>query len=227
MEYLQQLTISNANDNQPWERQTVNDVSLDDLDINEILSTIREGAINNRIPENYVTGDPWQALIHLGLIEKNKITNAALILFGKEPDKKHPQCLLRLARFRGIDKESFIDNKQVRGNIFKLLREAMLFANTHLPVSSEFPKNSVQRIDTPLFPILAIREAIANALCHRDYSYYGGSISFAIFDDRLEIWNYGLLPSGLTTDKLKTLNCSVPRNRKIANVLYYHKIFES
>lgn len=227
MEYLKQLTISNVTESKPWEMQTLNDVDLEELDTDEILATIKEGIINNRIPGSYITEDAWQALEHLGLIEKNEITNAALVLFGKESDKKHPQCLLRLARFRGTNKDSFIDNKQTRGNIFKLLREAMLFAQTHLPISSEFPKNSIRRIDTPLFPVSVIREAIANALCHRDYSYYGGSMSFAIFDDRLEIWNYGLLPSGLTVDKLKTLNCSVPRNRRIANVLYYHKIFES
>ena len=76
-------------------------------------------------------------------------------------------------------------------------------------------------------PFSILREAITNALCHREYSYTGGSVSFAIYDDRIEIWSYGLLPPGLSIDELGELNQSIPRNRRIANVLYYHKLFES
>ena len=72
-----------------------------------------------------------------------------------------------------------------------------------------------------------LREAITNALCHRDYSFSGGSVSLAIYDDRVEIWSYGLLPPGLSIDDLGELNQSIPRNRRVANVLYYHKFFES
>jgi len=72
-----------------------------------------------------------------------------------------------------------------------------------------------------------LREAITNALCHRDYSFSGGSTSFAIYDDRIEIWNYGILPPGLSVNDLGDLNQSIPRNRRMANILYYHKLFES
>jgi len=90
-----------------------------------------------------------------------------------------------------------------------------------------FLKNSIERVDIPLFPIPALREVFVNALCHRDYAFPGGSISFAIFDDRLEIWNYGLLPTGVSLETLKQMNQSVPRNQKIANVFYYHRMSES
>lgn len=226
-EYLNQLTLINGDGKYTWENQASSDVTLDDLDTKEIIATIKEGSINGRIPSSYMTDDPEIALQRLGLIENGKIINAAVILFGKAPERKFPQCILRLARFKGTDKSEFIDNKQITGNIFQLLNEAMAFANTYLPIASTFPKNNILRKDIPLFPLMALREAIANALCHRDYSYYGGSISFAIYDDRLEIWNYGSFPPGITLKNLKNLNCSIPRNRKIANVLYYHKIFES
>lgn len=72
----------------------------------------------------------------------------------------------------------------------------------------------------------AIREAVVNAFCHRNYSYHGGSVSFAIYDDRIEIWSYGELPSGMTLEKLM-VHESLPRNPHIANTLYYHKYFES
>lgn len=226
-EYLHHLTLINNNASNPWESQTQNKTAINALDTEEILSTLHEGILNNRIPESYATKNPKIALQRLGLIRDNKITNAAVVLFGKKPGLIFPQCLLRLARFRGVDKAEFIDNKQVSGNIFKLIKEAMAFANTYLPIASTFPKESIERIDTPLFPILALREAFANAICHRDYSYHGGSVSFAIFDNRLEIWSYGLFPPGVSIDNLAELNQSVPRNGRIANVLYYHKIFES
>jgi len=151
----------------------------------------------------------------------------ALILFSKKPETKFPQCLLRLARFKGTDKAEFIDNKQIHGNVFHLIRSALSFTNLHLPIASSFSKDSIKRKDTPLIPISVLREAITNALCHRDYSSNSGSVSAAIYDDRLEIWSYGLLPPGLSIDELGDINQSIPRNRRIANALYFHKFFES
>ena len=225
LEYQQQLTLNNAPSGHRWEDHTLKDITLNDLDTDEILNTIREGVANGRI--DTFTDDPWTALTGLKLIENQQITNAALVLFGKHPENKYPQCLLRLARFRGIDNSDFIDNKQVSGNVFKLLSTALAFANTYLPVGSTFPENSLERVDTPLFPMMALREALANAFCHRDYTQRNTSISFAIYDDRLEIWNPGLLPHGISTEEIKHLNRSIPRNLRIASPLYFHKIFES
>ncbi len=226
-EHYQHLTLSNTQFKDQWEDEPLSHVTLNNLDIEEIISTIKEGVLNGRIPEGYETKDPEKALKHLGLLQNNQITRAALILFGKSPEIIFPQCILRLARFRGTDKSEFIDNKQIHGNVFKLIRSALSFANMHLPIASTFSKTSIKREDKPLFPISILREAITNALCHREYNYTGGSVSFAIYDDRIEIWSYGLLPPGLSIDDLGELNQSIPRNRRIANVLYYHKLFES
>ncbi len=227
MEHLKHLTLSNADENFSWENLTPDNVTIEDLDTDRIISTIHEGTLNGRIPEGYATTDPLLALKRLDLIVNNKITNAAIVLFGKNPQEQYPQCILKLARFRGIDRSIFIDNKQVSGNVFKLLSAGMTFLNNYLPIESTFPEGQIERVDRPLFPIKALREAVANALCHRDYSNYSGSISIAIYDNRIEVWNYGLFPPGVSVATIKDLNRSMPRNRKIANVLYYHKIFES
>jgi len=227
-DHLKRLILLNNTDSKyAWENQVQPELTIDDLDAEEIILTIKEGLANDRIPANYSTNDPLVALQRLGLLNNGQITNAAMVLFGKDLRFRYPQCLLKLARFRGTNKAEFIDSKQVYGNIFKLLGAAMEFASSYLPVASTFSENDFFRKDTPLFPILALREAIANALIHRDYSTYGSSISFAIYDDRLEIWNYGLPPDGTTAADLPLLNRSTPRNPNIANVLYYHKIFES
>lgn len=227
-DHMKHLILRNNTDSKyAWENQAHSDLTIDNLDTDEIITTIKEGIVNDRIPANYSTNEPLVALQRLGLLNNGQITNAAMVLFGKDLRFQYPQCLLKLARFRGTDKAEFIDSKQVYGNIFKLLGSAMEFASSYLPVVSTFSENDYFRKDTPLFPILALREAIANALIHRDYSTYGGSMSFAIYDDRLEIWNYGLPPDGTSANDLPLLRRSMPRNLNIANVLYYHKIFES
>jgi ATP-dependent DNA helicase RecG len=162
------------------------------------------------------------------LLKNGKITNAAVVLFGKEPASLLPQCSIRLARFKGIDKSEFADSKIIDGNAFKIISEAMIFADRYLPVSSRFESGNIYRIDEPLFSVDALREVFANAVGHRDYAYLrNATLSFAIYDDRLEIWSPGLPPSGVTFDNIKTLHQSFPRNRLIAKVLYYNKLFET
>ena len=79
-----------------------------------------------------------------------------------------PQCLLRVARFRGTDRMQFLDNRQLNGNAFALLANAGRFLRDSLPIAGRFEPDRFERIDEPLFPPLATREALANALCHRD-----------------------------------------------------------
>src|SRR5579863_2060753 len=81
----------------------------------------------------------------------------------------------------------FIDNKEFFGNAFRLFEEANSFIMRHLPIASFFESDSLERIDKPALPVLAVREALVNAICHRDYSNRSSSITLAIFDDRMEI----------------------------------------
>ena len=84
-----------------------------------------------------------------------------------------------------------------------------------------------ERVDDPLYPPAALREALANALCHRDYSIPGGAVSIAIFDDRLEISSTGSLPFGLTVDDLLRPHQSRPWNPLIAQVFFRRGLIES
>ena len=99
------------------------------------------------------------------------------MLFGNAErlEFEMPQCLLRVARFRGLDRSEFLDNRQFNGNAFALLSHAERFLRDTLPIASRFETGRIQRIDEPLYPPLATREALANALCHRDYALGGGS----------------------------------------------------
>jgi len=86
-------------------------------------------------------------------------------------------------------------------------------------------EGKLQRQEKWLYPPRAIREALANALAHRDYKTTS-SIQIRIFDDRLEVWNPGCLPSGLTIEKLKTKHDSIPRNPLIARAFFWVKYVE-
>ena len=76
------------------------------------------------------------------------------------------------------------------------------FLRETLPIASRFESGRMERIDEPLYPPLAIREALANALCHRDYALGGSSIGLAVYDDRLEVTSTGSLHFGLTPGDL-------------------------
>lgn len=133
-----------------------------------------------------------------------------------------------MARFNGRDKlGDFIDNQQVHGNAFHLLKEADAFLRRHLPIASFFQQGQFERIDKPILPVFSIREALINAICHRDYSTRAGSMTLAIFDDRLEIWNNGLLPKPLKIADLNGKHGSWPRNTLISKVFYARGLIET
>lgn len=94
------------------------------------------------------------------------------------------------------------------------------FVRRHTPVAGKIEPGKMKRTDTPLVPSRAVREAIINALCHRDYTLSNRSISIGIYDDRLEIISPGRLPKDMTLEKLKITHESYPRNKEMARVLY-------
>jgi predicted HTH transcriptional regulator len=165
-------------------------------------------------------------LERLGLRVNGSLLNAAFVLFGKKFMPYYPQCQLRLARFKGRDKSEFLDHKQIRGHAFYLLEEATTFFHRHLAISGKFEENRMERIDKPVLPTLALREALVNAICHRDYSLPGGAVSVAIYDDRAEIWSDGTLPFGLKPEDLSREHTSKPRNPIITDVFFRRGLIE-
>jgi ATP-dependent DNA helicase RecG len=106
------------------------------------------------------------------------------------------------------------------------MSEAMEFLSRHLPIAGRIEPGVFERVDEPLFPPIALREALVNAFCHRDYAQVGSAVSIAIYDDRLEIWSDGTLPFGLRPEDLKRDHLSRPRNPLIAEVFYRRGLIE-
>ena len=212
---------------QRWENQPAAGWSIDDLDVAEIRRTVSEAVRRGRLEEP-VGGDPADLLRGLGLLRDGVLLRAAPVLFGNTErlEFEMPQCLLRVARFRGVDRMEFLDNRQFNGNAFTLLGSAERFLRDTLPIAGRFEEDRFERIDEPLYPPLATREALANALCHRDYSIGGGSVGVAVYDDRLEITSSGSLHFGLTPEKLFAPHESRPWNPLIARTFYRRGIIE-
>ncbi len=224
-EVYERLLLERAHSRTRWENQIAEGYAIGDLDHEEILRTARLGVTAGRLPESTGT-EIADILERLGLLREGKPLNAAVVSFGMRFLPDYPQCQLRMARFRGVDKTQFLDQKQTEGHAFALLEEAMLFLRRHLPVAGRVIPDLFEREDEPLFPVEALREALVNAFCHRDYTIVGGSVSLAVFDDRLEIWSDGMLPFGLKPEDLKRDHQSRPRNPLIAKLFYLRGIIE-
>ena len=220
----QRLLIDRLHSHKRWENSS-SPLKLEDLDLTELLATLRSGIDAGRIPSTATT-DPINVLDRFGLRSGNSLNNAAVVLFARNDPSQYPQCQLRLARFRGIEKNEFLDQRQLNGNAFVLLGEAVQFLNRHLPVAGRIAPGIFERIDAPLFPPVALREALVNAFVHRDYSIVGGAVSVAVYDDRLEIWSDGRLPFGLTIESLTKEHLSRPRNPLIAEVFFRRGLVE-
>lgn len=210
-----------------WETQPASAVGVDDLDAAEIVRTVDESVRRQRMSEPG-TRDVRELLLGMRLIDGGTLLNGAVVLFGR-PDAlpiRYPQCVLRLARFRGVKANEFLDNRQEIGNIFELLAHADRFLLDHVPVAGRIVPGQLERIDEPLYPPIALREALINAFAHRDYALGGGSVSVAMFDDRLEITSVGPLHFGLRVEDLLKPHPSRPWNPTIADVLYRRGLIE-
>ena len=180
-------------------------------------------------PEAIERRDTESILRGLELIHEGNLLNAAVALYGKTDRLKtlYPQMGIRMARFRGKDRlADFADNRQYWGNAFALLRRAQSFLVDHVPIAGRVVPGKMVREDQPWYPPRATREALANALCHRDYTIAGGAVALAMYDDHLEITNPGELHFGITPEKLTIPHESKPWNPIIANVFYQAGIIE-
>lgn len=209
-----------------WENQPAAGWSVDDLDANEIRLTVEEAIRRDRL-EDPGTREPAALLRGLGLLRDEVLYWAAVVLFGKAErvEFEMPQCTLRVARFRGLDRTEFLDNRQFYGNAFTLLRSAERFLRDTLPIAGRIEPDRFERIDKPLYPPIAVRESLANALCHRDYAG-GGSVGVAVYDDRLEVTSPGSLHFGLTPEKLFAPHESRPWNPLVARTFYRRGMIE-
>ncbi len=137
-------------------------------------------------------------------------TQGLMILLGR-----HPHIVTKCARFKGTDMSLFLDRKEYSGELFTQLEQAEAFIKNHINLRGEI--KGLQRTDTFEIPEAALREALVNAVIHRDYTNQGRDIKVGVYDDIVNIVSPGGFPSTLTAESL-TEGRSEIRNRVVARV---------
>ena len=172
---------------------------------------------NFPLPENTPVKDVF---IHLNLLKGDKLTNAAILLFGKNPHRFHLQAETKCLQLSGTEVEKPFPSYHIyNGNLFDQVDRAVAFvlSSIKLPVIQQEYTAQVKRL--PEIPLFAVQEAIVNALAHRNYNDTSG-VQVMVFIDRVEVWNSGSLPSQLTISDLKKPHRSFPGNPLLAEVFY-------
>jgi predicted HTH transcriptional regulator len=144
-------------------------------------------------------------------------TAGGVILFGRDRERHFPDAWIQAGRFRGTDRSRIHDRIEIRSQPVRAIEEAIAFVQKHGLHGAEI--GTVRRSERWTLPPVAVREAVINAVAHADYAQRGAPLRIAIFDDRLEVENPGLLPFGLTVVDLPR-GVSKLRDRVIGRVLH-------
>lgn len=209
-----------------WERRFSSADLETDLDRDEIRRTTESVLKSSRLAFRD-EGSLLGVLEDLAVVKYGRLTNGGDVLFAQNPAIRHPQVRVRAACFsRDKTDDTFRDMKSLAGPLGRVLEQVSDFISRNTSTVSTFPRNELRRRDEPLYPSEAIREGLINAFAHRDYADSSGGIAVHVYPSRLEIWNSGGLPAGITPDSLKKGHLSVLRNPDVAHVLYLQGFME-
>jgi len=167
--------------------------------------------------------DPVNVILSkIGLMTDKKLTNGAILLFGKNPQKYFINLSVRIGRFK--TETTIIDDKWATGNLFQQFEETENILKQLISVKYEI--KDFYRTDIWDYPISALREVVLNALIHRDYFNIANFILIKVYDDRIWFHNPGGLTEGITIEELKEQHGSFLRNPLIAKVFYLAGLIE-
>ncbi len=156
--------------------------------------------------------------------EKIYPTVAGMLLFPKKEYIEYDFAQIKCAHFKGNTKEIFIDKAEFRGSIIDQIESALKFLKSNIKLSAVI--GDVYREEKYEYPIPALREAIVNAVTHRNYLLKGQDIKVAVFDNRIEISSPGDLPAGYSVDDIGKMDFSKLRNITIGRIFSELKIIE-
>lgn len=194
--------------------------TYDDIDTERVRTFVNKAKEKRNFPLTFADGmEKIFTGIHV-LTDDGRLTNSALLLFAKDPQRFFRTSEVRCAQFYGTKVEKPIRNYQVfTGSLFEMIDKAVGFVMSRIDARVGTRDHSV---DAPVdyeLPESAVAEAIANAVAHRDYAS-NSSVQVMLFRDRVEIWNPGRLPDGFTVQKLREVHSSEPTNPVIAHPLF-------
>lgn len=195
-------------DPMPFEERAVRGFTFDDISKTKIRAFTKEAGI--RIGKTSVP----DFLRSLNVADETRVKNAGALFFAKDIGKHLHHAEATLLAFKGTDRLHIYDRRDVRDDLLTQFNEAIAFLKKHLNIRTEI--KGLDREDIYEIPLEVLREAVVNAIMHRDYSIRGTQVFVEVHDDRVEIVNPGGLPKGLSLRELGTV--SVRRNAIIADL---------
>lgn len=193
-----------------WDMLAIEDWRTDDFDRERFAAYLE-------MCGHSPASDPIGQLETLGLLSAGRPIHALGLLFSKRPQRYVPSAWVQCGAFKGNSTTEFLDKKTFEGNVIEQIEGAIAFIerNTRQGVHiTGTPRHHTQ----PEYPLVAVREAIINAVSHRDYTSTA-TTQVRIYSDRLEIWNPGALPADLSIADLYGEHPSKPRNRMLKETL--------
>ncbi len=226
---LREMVQTKAVSADRWERRPSTAMEEGDLDHDEVHAMVNEAGRSER--HRFARPDDDEAVLaELGLAGARGYTQGADVLFAHNPALRHPQTRVRLIRYAaGKTANEYLDDKQLRGPLVRVLNQAFDWLRGQLPMEQLFEadtKAPLVRQARMAYPEAALREGLVNAFAHRDYAGFSGGLTVSVYADRIEIWNAGRLPAGLKPADLKRNHPSLPANPDIAQVLYLRGLME-
>ena len=216
------LELANDRGLQDWEGQPTRRATMRDIDLERVEAYLSQRSTRGRHASRFE--DVEQVLIGMECAIPNPSgevvpTNAGILFFGRDPQQLIIQAEVVCVLYRdALGVGGYVDRKIITGTTQELIDEAEVFLNKHMTVGAKI--EGWKRIDLPDYPIEALREAVVNAVIHRDYSRRGESIRVFYYADRIEIHSPGLLLPGITVEQMQRGNVSSKlRNPVLAGLL--------
>lgn len=209
----------------PFEERPCLDATLDDLDGQAVANFVRLARLERQFPLPEKTPID-EVLTHLHLLCEGQPTNAAILLFGHDPQRFLPCAEVRCMHFHGTEIQRPVPFYRIfKGTVFSQVDMAVDFVMSKLNRSVGTRAEGSQAPVRYEIPPDVIFEAIVNAIAHRDYTS-AGAVQVSVFSDRVEVWNPGVLPPPLTTESLRHPHGSIARNHRLCEALFLVRYIE-
>jgi ATP-dependent DNA helicase RecG len=217
----QELTGASLNEfllkraGQTWDDVIETRATFEDIEEKTVKIFLRKAEEAGRLPEIDGLTTP-ELLEKLRLAKNGQLKRAAIVLFGKDPGAFYPNTFVKIGKF---DNDGFTIRFQEleEGNLIQVLDKVLRTLDYKFLIRN-ITFEGMNRVETLEYPIVALREMLLNALVHRNYM--GAPTQIRVYDSKLTVWNHGILPDGITLDKLTKAHSSYPRNPVLAEACF-------
>lgn len=200
-----------------WNDIAMDNVTVDDIDRDAIDYFIREGIEHNRLSPSTKGSSTETILQNLRLLTTDgKLKSAAILLFGKCPQRHFTGIEFRIGRFVRDEGDLLIQDS-IEGNLIQMADKVVETLKSKYLISPIHYEGMV-RVEPLEIPEKGLREILYNAICHKDYT--GVHIQMKVYNDRVTLWNQGELPAGFDMNVLLREHASRPRNKNIADAFF-------